>query len=679
MQITLPDGSQRSLDDGATGRDLAESISAGLARAALAVEVTEPGGRPEVRDLDRPLPDGATVAILTWESEGGKAAFWHSSAHLMAEALEVLYPGVRLGIGPAIEAGFYYDVDLSETDKGTLSADDLPEIEQKMIELARADSRFERRDVPKAEAIAHFEEKGDPYKLELLQDLEDGQITFYQQGQFVDLCRGPHIASTKPIKAVKLLNLAGAYWRGDESRPQLTRIYGVSFPKQKMLEEHLERLELARQRDHRKLGRDLGLFMFSDRVGPGLPIWLPKGARLRETLVDFLKEEQVKRGYEPVVTPHIGRLELYKTSGHYPYYSDSQFPPMFEKGGDVSEGAEIANAGDGAAAAPTIGGEQGYLLKPMNCPHHIEIYAHRPHSYRDLPVRLAEFGTVYRYEQSGELGGLTRVRGFTQDDAHIFCTPAQVKDEFKNVIDLTLTVLRALSFDDFTAQVSLRDPANTEKYIGEPAEWDAAEQAIREAAAEMGLETVEEEGEAAFYGPKLDFMVKDALGRKWQLGTVQLDNNLPERFDITYVDENDERVRPVMIHRAPFGSLERFIGVMLEHTGGNLPLWLAPTQVTVLPITDSQNDYAQSVAADLKAAGLRVEVDTRSEKVGRKIRDAEVEKVPVMLILGKNEAEAGTVSVRRHGLGEESDQGTQALDALRQSLLDEVARGLGRA
>ena len=679
MQITLPDGSQRSLDDGATGRDLAESISAGLARAALAVEVTEPGGRPEVRDLDRPLPDGATVAILTWESEGGKAAFWHSSAHLMAEALEVLYPGVRLGIGPAIEAGFYYDVDLSETDKGTLSADDLPEIEQKMIELARADSRFERRDVPKAEAIAHFEEKGDPYKLELLQDLEDGQITFYQQGQFVDLCRGPHIPSTKPIKAVKLLNLAGAYWRGDESRPQLTRIYGVSFPKQKMLEEHLERLELARQRDHRKLGRDLGLFMFSDRVGPGLPIWLPKGARLRETLVDFLKEEQVKRGYEPVVTPHIGRLELYKTSGHYPYYSDSQFPPMFEKGGDVSEGAEIANAGDGAAAAPTIGGEQGYLLKPMNCPHHIEIYAHRPHSYRDLPVRLAEFGTVYRYEQSGELGGLTRVRGFTQDDAHIFCTPAQVKDEFKNVIDLTLTVLRALSFDDFTAQVSLRDPANTEKYIGEPAEWDAAEQAIREAAAEMGLETVEEEGEAAFYGPKLDFMVKDALGRKWQLGTVQLDNNLPERFDITYVDENDERVRPVMIHRAPFGSLERFIGVMLEHTGGNFPLWLAPTQVTVLPITDSQNDYAQSVAADLKAAGLRVEVDTRSEKVGRKIRDAEVEKVPVMLILGKNEAEAGTVSVRRHGLGEESDQGTQALDALRQSLLDEVARGLGRA
>jgi len=684
MQITLPDGSTRDLPDGATGRDLAQDISAGLARAALAVEVDG-----EVRDLDRPLPDGATVSILTWESEGGKAAFWHSSAHLMAEALEALYPGVKLGIGPSIDTGFYYDVDLSETDHPVLSADDLPAIEKKMIELARTDSAFERRDVPKAEAVAHFEAKGDPYKLELLEGLEDGQITFYTQGGFTDLCRGPHIASTKPIKAVKLLSLAGAYWRGDESRPQLTRIYGVSFPKQKMLEEHLEKLELAKQRDHRKLGRELELFMFSDKVGPGLPIWLPKGARLRETLVDFLKEEQVKRGYEPVVTPHIGRLELYRTSGHYPYYSDSQFPPMFERGSaglgteaeGVSEGAELANSGDGAeGAAPTLGGdEQGYLLKPMNCPHHTQVYAHKPHSYRDLPVRLAEFGTVYRYEQSGELGGLTRVRGFTQDDAHIFCTPEQVKDEFKNVIDLTLTVLKALAFEDFTAQVSLRDPQNTEKYIGEPAQWDAAEQAIREAAAEMGLETVEEEGEAAFYGPKLDFMVKDALGRSWQLGTVQLDYNLPERFDLTYVDENDQRVRPVMIHRAPFGSLERFVGVMLEHTGGNLPLWLAPTQVKVLPITDDQNDYARSVADDLKAAGLRVEVDTRSEKVGRKIRDAEVEKVPVMLILGKNEAEAGTVSVRRHGLGDDSDQGASEVPALRQSLLDEIARQLGRA
>lgn len=689
MQITLPDGSTRPLPDGATGRDLAESISAGLARAALAVEVTPPEGASEVRDLDRPLPDGATVSILTWESEGGKAAFWHSSAHLMAEALEALYPGVRLGIGPAIENGFYYDVDLSETEKGALSADDLPEIEQKMKELARQDSRFERRDVPKAEALAHFEAKGDPYKLELLQDLEDGQITFYQQGDFVDLCRGPHIASTKGIKAVKLLTLAGAYWRGDESRPQLTRIYGVTFPKQKLLDEHLERLELAKQRDHRKLGRELELFMFSEKVGPGLPIWLPKGARLRETLVDFLKEEQVRRGYEPVVTPHIGRLELYKTSGHYPYYSESQFPAMFERtasgaapGAAPGEGAEIANAmaeGDGAAEGTAADDRDGYLLKPMNCPHHTQIYAHRPHSYRDLPVRLAEFGTVYRYEQSGELGGLTRVRGFTQDDAHIFCTPAQVKDEFKNVIDLTLTVLKALQFEDFTAQVSLRDPSDADKYIGDAQQWDDAEQAIREAAAEMGLQTVEEEGEAAFYGPKLDFMVKDALGRKWQLGTVQLDYNLPERFDLTYVDENDERVRPVMIHRAPFGSLERFVAVMLEHTGGNLPLWLAPTQIKVLPITDAQNDYAQSVAADLRGAGLRVEIDTRSEKVGRKIRDAEVEKVPVMLIVGKNEAEAGTVSVRRHGLGDESDQGAREVPALRQDLLDEVQRGLGRA
>ena len=676
MTITLPDGSERHLDDGATGRDLALSISAGLARAALAVEVSEPGSAGgEVRDLDRELPDGATVSILTWDSEGGKQAFWHSSAHLLAEALEALYPGVKLGIGPAIETGFYYDVDLSETDHPVLSSDDFPAIEKKMTELARRDSRFERRDVPKSEAVAHFEQKGDPYKLELLDGLADGEITFYQQGDFVDLCRGPHIASTKPIKAVKVMSLAGAYWRGDESRPQLTRIYGVSFPKASMLTEHLERLELAKQRDHRKLGRELELFMFSDKVGPGLPIWLPRGARLRETLVDFLKEEQVARGYEPVVTPHIGRLDLFRTSGHYPYYSDSQFPPMLEgqKGPALPQGEDPeARSHDGHEE------EQGYLLKPMNCPHHTQVYAHKPRSYRDLPVRLAEFGTVYRYEQSGELGGLTRVRGFTQDDAHVFCTPAQVKDEFKAVIDLTLTVLRALDFQDYTAQVSLRDPADTAKYIGEPEQWDDAEQAIREAAAEMGLDTVEEQGEAAFYGPKLDFMVKDALGRSWQLGTVQLDYNLPERFDLTYTDEHDERVRPVMIHRAPFGSLERFIGVMLEHTGGNLPLWLAPVQVQVLPITDAQNNYAASVADALRQSGLRVEVDTRSEKVGRKIRDAEVGKVPVMLVVGQNEAEAGTVSVRRHGLGDESDQGAQALDALRDDLLAEVKRGLGR-
>ena len=476
MQITLPDGTARSLPDGATGRDLAESISMGLARAALAVEVTAPGETPEVRDLDRPLPDGATVSILTWDAEGGRQAFWHSSAHLMAEALEALYPGVRLGIGPAIEGGFYYDVDLSETGHPALSSDDFPQIEAKMKELARRDSRFERRRVPKAEAVDYFTEKGDPYKLELLEGLADGEITFYQQGDFVDLCRGPHLASTKPIKAVKVLSLAGAYWRGDESGPQLTRLYGVSFPKQKLLDEHLERLELAKQRDHRKLGRELELFMFSDKVGPGLPIWLPKGARLRETLVDFLKAEQVRRGYEPVVTPHIARLDLFRTSGHYPYYSDSQFPPMLEGGA----GPALPDGEDPEARSHTGGvEEQGYLLKPMNCPHHTQIYAHKPRSYRDLPVRLAEFGTVYRYEQSGELGGLTRVRGFTQDDAHVFCTPDQVKDEFKDAIDLTMVVLRALAFEDFTAQVSLRDPADTEKYIGEPAQWDAAEEAIR--------------------------------------------------------------------------------------------------------------------------------------------------------------------------------------------------------
>ena len=683
MQITLPDGSHRQLPDGATGRDLALDISAGLARAALAVEVTEDGRQPEVRDLDRPLPDGATVAILTFDSEGGKQAFWHSSAHLMAEALEALYPGVQFGIGPAVEGGFYYDVDLSATGKDRLTDEDLPAIEAKMKELARGDSAFERREVSKADALAYFEEKGDPYKLELIRDLEDGTITFYQQGGFVDLCRGPHIPSTKPIKAVKLTSLAGAYWRGDESRPQLTRIYGVTFPKQKLLDEHLERLELARQRDHRKLGKEMDLFMFSDKVGPGLPIWLPKGAVLRETLADFLKTEQVARGYEPVVTPHIARLDLFRTSGHYPYYADSQFPPMLEDelGPPLPEGEDPESRTHHTPGDPERR-ERGYLLKPMNCPHHTQIYARRPHSYRDLPVRLAEFGTVYRYEQSGELGGLTRVRGFTQDDAHVFCTPDQVKDEFKAAIDLTMTVLRALNYEDYTAQVSLRDPANTEKYIGEPAQWDAAEQAIREAAAEMGLETVEEEGEAAFYGPKLDFMVKDALGRSWQLGTVQLDYNLPERFDLTYIDENDDRVRPVMIHRAPSGSLERFIGVTIEHTGGDFPLWLAPVQARILPITDAQNEYAQSVAQTLRQSGLRVEVDTRSEKVGRKIREAELDKVPAQIVIGAKEAEAGTASVRRRGAGEDGqtiDTGAFLVEDLARDLKAEVDRGMGRA
>ena len=665
MNVSLPDGSVRELPDGASALDLAQSISAGLARNVLAAEVTLPDGTAEVRDAARPLPDGATVRLLTWDDDGGKAAFWHSSAHLMAEALEALYPGIRLGIGPAIEGGFYYDVDLSETPIDALSPDDLPAIEQKMKELARQDNAFTRTDISKADAEAFFQEKGDPYKLELLEGLDDGAITFYRQGAFTDLCRGPHIPSTKPVKAVKLLNLAGAYWRGDTARPQLTRIYGVAFPKQSLLDEHLERLELARQRDHRKLGRELELFMFSQKVGPGLPIWLPKGARLRETLEGFLKAEQVKRGYEPVITPHIGRLELYKTSGHYPYYSDSQFPPMFEGQG---EGAALANqvaGGDGGAPAgsPVEGVEvtpedtrEGYLLKPMNCPHHTQIYDHQPRSYRDLPIRYAEFGTVYRYEQSGELGGLTRVRGFTQDDAHIFCTPEQVKEEFKNVIDLTLTVLRALSFDTYTAQVSLRDAANTDKYIGGDQQWDAAEQAIREAAAEMKLETVEVEGEAAFYGPKLDFMVKDALGRSWQLGTIQVDYNLPERFDLTYTNEHDEQVRPVMIHRAPFGSMERFVGVLLEHCGGRFPLWLAPVQAKILPLADRFNPYAEEVAGTLRNAGIRVELDSRSEKVGKKIREAELEKVPYLLVVGEKEQDAGSVAVRQSGGGEQTTE-----------------------
>ncbi|MEM1041687.1 MAG: threonine--tRNA ligase [Bacteroidota bacterium] len=666
MQITLPDGSVRDLPDGSSGHDLAQAISPGLARAALAVRVDG-----EVRDLHRPLPDGATVSILTWDSDEGKGAFWHSTAHLMAEALEALHPGVQFGIGPAIDNGFYYDVDLSRTDIDTLSPEDLEAIEAKMKALAKEDNRYERRAVSKQEALDYFGEKGDAYKLELIEELEDGTITFYRQGNFVDLCRGPHIPSTKPIKYPKLLSIAGAYWRGDESRPQLTRIYGVSFPKLSMLEEHLEKLELARQRDHRKLGRELGLFMFSNRVGPGLPMWLPKGAVLRETLIDFLKAEQLRRGYEPVVTPHIGRLDLFRTSGHYPYYADSQFPPMLERGGAALPHGEHPSERSREGHED----EEGYLLKPMNCPHHVQIYDHTPHSYRDLPVRLVEFGTVYRYEQSGELGGLTRVRGFTQDDGHIFCTPDQVKGEFKDVIDLTLTVLRALDFTDFTAQVSLRDPANTDKYIGDPAQWDAAEQAIREAAAEVGLEAVEEEGEAAFYGPKLDFMVKDALGRAWQLGTVQLDYNLPERFDLTYVDENDDRVRPVMIHRAPFGSLERFIGVLIEHTGGDFPVWLAPTQVKILPVSDAFNDYGRTVLDQLRAAGLRAELDDRSEKVGRKIRDAEVAKTPYMLIVGAKEEEAGTVGVRRHGEGDRGAVPTADFIGQTQA---EIAEALGR-
>lgn len=622
ITLSFPDGSTRSFDRGVTGTDVARDISEGLARVAVAIAVDG-----DVRDLSRPIETDAAIRILTLNDREGYATYWHSSAHLMAEALEVLYPGVKFGIGPAIENGFYYDVDLGDR---TLGEADLEKIEAKMMELAKRDVAYERREVPKAEAVAFFKEKGDEYKLELLEDLDDGTITFYSQGGFTDLCRGPHIPSTKNIKYAKLLNIAGAYWRGDESRKQLTRLYGITFPKKSELDDYLERLELARQRDHRKLGRELELFTFSNKVGPGLPLWLPKGARLRDTLSEFLKSEQTRRGYEPVVTPHIARLELFKTSGHYPYYKESQFPPMME---DVEA-------------------DEGYLLKPMNCPHHTQIYADRPRSYRELPVRYAEFGTVYRYEQSGELGGLTRVRGFTQDDAHIFCMPNQVKDEFKNVIDLTLTVLSALSFTDFKAQISLRDPANTSKYIGTAEQWDAAEQAIREAAQEMGLDATEEAGEAAFYGPKLDFMVKDALGREWQLGTVQLDYNLPERFDLTYVGEDNTKHRPVMIHRAPFGSLERFVGVLIEHCGGNFPSWLAPVQVTVLPVGQDFNGYADEVAGQLRAQGFRVETDVRSEKIGYKIRQAEMQKIPYMLVVGDKEVQAGTVAVRRHGEGD---------------------------
>jgi threonyl-tRNA synthetase len=644
LHITLPDGSVRQVEPGTTGYDLAASISEGLARNALAVKVNG-----EVRDLHRPLTEDATLEILTWNDAGGKAAYWHSSAHLMAEALEALYPGVKLAIGPAIENGFYYDVDLGEG--RTISSDDFPAIEKKMLELAKNKSKFERREVPKAEAVAYFTEKQDPYKLELLENLEDGNITFYSQGSFTDLCRGPHIPDTSPIKAAKIMNVAGAYWRGDEKNKQLTRLYGITFPKQKDLTEYLEKLEEAKRRDHRKLGKELELFAFSEKVGAGLPLWLPKGTALRERLEQFLRKAQVKAGYQPVVTPHIGAKELYVTSGHYEKYGADSFQPI---------------------KTPNPGEE--FFLKPMNCPHHCEIYRAKPRSYRDLPVRLAEFGTVYRYEQSGELHGLTRVRGFTQDDAHIFCRPDQVKEEFQKVIDLVLYVFKALGFVDFTAQISLRDPENKTKYIGTDENWALAEAAIQESTAEKGLTTVTELGEAAFYGPKLDFMVRDALGRRWQLGTIQVDYNLPERFDLEYVTPDNTRARPVMIHRAPFGSLERFVAVLIEHTAGNFPLWLSPEQFTVLPISDKFADYAYEVKAKLEAADLRGTVDARDERIGRKIRDAELAKTPYLLVVGEKEAQDGLVSVRRHGQG---DMGSMPLDSFVQSVQAQVAEAMG--
>jgi threonyl-tRNA synthetase len=639
LNITLPDGSQRQLADGASGYDLAASISEGLARNALAVSVNG-----EVRDLHRPLPDNAQVSILTWNDTAGKATYWHSSAHLMAEALEALYPGVKLAIGPAIENGFYYDVDLGEG--RSISSEDFPEIEKKMLELAKNKSQYIRKEVSKADAIAYFTEKQDPYKLELLENLEDGNITFYTQGGFTDLCRGPHIPDTGTIKAAKLMNVAGAYWRGDEKNKQLTRLYGITFPKAKDLTEYLERLEEAKRRDHRKLGKELKLFAFSEKVGAGLPLWLPKGTALRERLEQFLRRAQVKAGYSPVVTPHIGAKELYVTSGHYEKYGADSFQPI---------------------KTPNPGEE--FFLKPMNCPHHCEIYKTEPRSYRDLPVRLAEFGTVYRYEQSGELHGLTRVRGFTQDDAHIFCRPDQVKEEFMKVIDIVLYVLKALDFPDFTAQISLRDPENKTKYIGSDENWVKAETAIQEAALEKGLNTVTEYGEAAFYGPKLDFMVRDAIGRRWQLGTIQVDYNLPERFELEYTASDNSKQRPVMIHRAPFGSLERFVAVLIEHCGGNFPLWLTPEQFIVLPISDKYSDYAYQVKAQLEQHDLRGTVDGRDERIGRKIRDAEMGKIPYLLVVGEKEAQDNIISVRKHG---EGDLGSMPLEAFVKSVQSQM-------
>ncbi|GIV38360.1 MAG: threonine--tRNA ligase [Thermonema sp.] len=634
IKITLPDGSVREYPKGVTGLEIARSISEGLARNVLAALVDG-----EIWDATRPIEKDAQVRLLTWNDEEGKYAFWHSSAHLLAEALEALYPGVKFGIGPPSErGGFYYDVDLSEVEslKGRgLSEDDLPKIEAKMKELARQKNPYVRKEVSKQEAIEFFKKKGDPYKLELLEELNDGEITFYQQGNFIDLCRGPHIPHTGFIKAVKLLNVAGAYWRGDEKRPQLTRIYGITFPKEAELKDYLHKLEEAKKRDHRKLGKELELFTFSDKVGAGLPLWLPKGAVLRERLENFLRRAQVKAGYQQVVTPHIGKKDLYVTSGHWEKYGKDSFQPI---------------------RTPE---DEEYLLKPMNCPHHCEIYKSRPRSYRDLPLRLAEFGTVYRYEQSGELHGLTRVRGFTQDDAHIFCRPDQVKEEFAKVIDLVLYVFKALGFDEYTAQISLRDPNNKEKYFGKDEDWERAEREIIEVAQEKGLNTVTVEGEAAFYGPKLDFMVSDALGRKWQLGTIQVDYQLPARFELEYIGADNQRYRPVMIHRAPFGSLERFVAVLLEHCAGNLPLWLAPEQVAVLPISDKYADYADQVMSRLMEEDIRGFVDHRAEKIGRKIRDAEVKKIPYMLIVGEKEAEEGNVAVRRHG---EGDKGTFSLE-----------------
>ncbi len=641
INITLPDGSVRQMRKGSSGLDVALQISEGLARNVLAAKVNG-----EVWDATRPIETDATVQLLTWNDTEGKATFWHSSAHLMAEALEALYPGVKFGIGPAIENGFYYDVDLGGQ---PFSQEDFAKVEAKMLELARQKNAYVRKPVAKADAIGYFNEKGDPYKLDLLERLEDGTITFYSQGNFVDLCRGPHIPDTGFVKAAKLLNVAGAYWLGDVNSKQLTRIYAITFPKQKELTDYLTLIEEAKKRDHRKIGKEMELFTFSEKVGMGLPLWLPKGTVLRERLENFMRKAQVRAGYLPVVTPHIGSKQLYVTSGHWDKYGKDSFQPI---------------------RTPDV--DEEFLLKPMNCPHHCEIYKAKPRSYRDLPLRLAEFGTVYRYEQSGELHGLTRVRGFTQDDAHIFCRPDQVKEEFVKVIDLVLYTFKALGFEDYVAQVSLRHQTERAKYMGDEAQWEQAERDIKEAAALRPLKTVIAYGEAAFYGPKLDFMVRDALGRRWQLGTIQVDYQLPQRFELEYVGSDGARHRPVMIHRAPFGSLERFIAVLIEHCGGNFPLWLAPEQVAVLPISEKYADYASEVFNELQARDLRGFLDSRDEKIGRKIRDAEVGKVAFMLIVGEKEAAEGKVSVRKHGQG---DVGSMTLAEFVQ-LFKEEAEGV---
>ena len=641
IKITFPDGNVREYERGITALEIAQSISHRLAEEVLAASVNG-----ETCDLTRHINEDTSIQLYKWDDAEGRHAFWHSSSHLMAEAIEALYPGTKFGIGPAIENGFYYDIDLGDDRK--LTDADLPKIEQKMLELARSKQIFQRRDVSKTEALDYFSKKGDEYKIELISDLADGTISFYTQGEFTDLCRGPHLPDTSQIKAIKILSIAGAYWRGDEKRKQLTRVYGVTFPKQKLLDEHLKMLEEAKLRDHRKLGRELELFMFSQSVGPGLPMWLPKGAKLRERLENFLKKVQKEYGYEQVLTPHIGQKELYVTSGHYEKYGKDSFQPIHTP----QEGEE-------------------FLLKPMNCPHHCEMYKFKPRSYKDLPVRYAEFGTVYRYEQSGELHGLTRVRGFTQDDAHIFCRPDQLKEEFIKVIEIIFRIFKALDFQDFIAQISLRDPSDDKKYIGSDENWEKSEAAIIEAATEKGLNTITEVGEAAFYGPKLDFMVRDAIGRKWQLGTIQVDYNLPERFDLDYTGADNQKHRPVMIHRAPFGSMERFVAVLLEHTAGKFPLWLTPEQVVVLPISEKFNDYAKKVVDYLNNCDIRALIDDRNEKIGKKIRDNELKRIPYLLIVGEKEEETHCVSVRRQG---EGDKGVMPMKEFAGLIQNEVNR-----